>query len=502
LDTKVLFPAVAGYMEQLRVTQGEGAGDCLELMPWQRRFLRGVLAANCRTAGLSIARGNGKSTLIAGLATAALTGPLRQSRGECVVVASSFQQARVVFEHVLAFADPNRREYKIQDSANNALVEHKMSGARVRCIGSDPRRAHGLAPYLALLDEPAQWEPAKTDRMRAAMRTGLGKVPGSRMIALGTRPEDPTHWFSQLLAGKGDYAQLHTAGPGDPPFQKRTWLKANPSLPYMPDLEAAIRDEAIDARQDENELAAFRALRLNLGTADVRSNNLVTPETWQQCEALPAEAAGPSVWGIDLGQNAAMSAVACYWPETGRLEARACFPARPSLQERERSDQAAGMYMAMHRRGELLVEGDRVSDIAALLAHCRQAWGEPAALVADRWREAELKQVLEAMRFPWTRLVIRGQGFKDGSEDVRAFRKGCLHDQVRPEQSLLLRHALSNARVIGDPAGNWKLSKGTQGGRRAVARDDAAAAAILAVSAGIRMYQGASEPGPILLGVA
>ena len=32
-----------------------------------------------------------------------------------------------------------------------------MTGARVRCIGSDPRRAHGLAPVLVLADEPAQW---------------------------------------------------------------------------------------------------------------------------------------------------------------------------------------------------------------------------------------------------------------------------------------------------------------------------------------------------------
>ena len=498
-----MHPAtVVEYLQGLRVTQGEGAGDCLELLPWERRFLRGVLKPTVRTAALSIARGNGKSTLIAALASAALNGPLQQSRGECVVVASSFQQSRVVFEHVLGFTDPTRRDFKIQDSANNALVECKRTGARVRCIGSDPRRAHGLAPYLALLDEPAQWEPAKRDRMRAAMRTGLGKVPGSRLIALGTRPDDPTHWFSVLLAGEADYAQLHAARPKDPPFRKRTWLKANPSLPFMPDLEAAIRDEAADARRDVQELASFRALRLNQGTSDVQTNDLITPETWAHCETLPAERSGPAVWGIDLGQNAAMSAVASFWPETGRLEALACFPEHPSLEDRERNDQAIGMYQAMHRRGELLIEGYRVSDIEGLLATCRERWGDPEALASDRWREAELRQVLEAMRFPWTRLVVRGQGFKDGSEDVRAFRRGCLHDQVRPEQSLLLRHALSEAKVMGDPAGNWKLSKGTQGGRRALARDDAAAAAILAVSVGLRDYRGKIEAGPVLLGIA
>ena len=38
---------------------------------------------------------------------------------------------------------------------------------------------------------------------------------------------------------------------------------------------------------------------------------------------------------------------------------------------------------------------------------------------------------------------------------------------------------MSEARVVSDPAGNWKLSKGGQGGRRLNARDDAAAAGIL-----------------------
>ena len=36
-------------------------------------------------------------------------------------------------------------------------------------------------------------------KMIAALRTGLGKTPGSRLIALGTRPADELHWFARLL---------------------------------------------------------------------------------------------------------------------------------------------------------------------------------------------------------------------------------------------------------------------------------------------------------------
>ena len=57
-------------------------------------------------------------------------------------------------------------------------------------------------------------------------------------------------------------------------------------------------------------------------------------------------------------------------------------------------------------------------------------------------------------------------------------------DDCKPLQ-LLLTAAMAEARVTGDPAGNWKLAKNTQGGRRRRAKDDAVAAAIL-VALGVR----------------
>ena len=57
------------------VTQGQGAGKPLQLMPWQRRFVRKAFADDVQTAALSVARGNGKSTLVAGLAVVQLQAP-------------------------------------------------------------------------------------------------------------------------------------------------------------------------------------------------------------------------------------------------------------------------------------------------------------------------------------------------------------------------------------------------------------------------------------------
>ena len=482
--------SLPAYISSLTITQGAGTGEPFRVLAWQRRFLRGAFGVDGDSA-LSIARGNGKSTLVAAIACAVVDGPLRRPRSEVVCVASSFAQGRVIFEHVRAFLEAagrdlaDRRTWRVQDSANVATIEHKATGARVRCIGSDPKRAHGLAPLFVLADEPAQWEPARRDAMHAALITAMGKLDGSRLIALGTRPAGDGHWFAKMLDGGADYAQSHHCHEDDPPFRRRTWSKANPSLAAMPALERRIRKEASNARADDALMASFRALRLNQGTDDVAVATLLAAGTWKRITGEAAREGRP-VWGLDLGQSEAMAAVAAFWPTTGRLESIASFPTVPSLAERGLLDGVGGLYVRMAERGELFPTGGEAVDIEALLREAWERFGAPAAIAADRWRVRELADILNMIGLPRCPLYERGQGFKDGGEDVRDFRRACVEGKVRPVPSLLLTAAMSEARAVGDPSGNWKLAKSAEGGRRRRAKDDAAAAAILAVAAGVR----------------
>ena len=484
------------YLAGLTLSGGDHDGERFTVLPWEARFCRGAFAVS-GPAALSEARGNGKSALVAGIATAVVDpeGPLHGPRREAVVVASSFDQSRIIFEDVIGFLRAkhglsDRGLWRLQDSANRATVEYRPTGARVRCVGGDPARAHGLRPYLVLADEPAQWDHLKRDRMLAALRTGLGKVPGSRLIALGTRPADDAHWFGKLLKGGAAYAQTHAARPDDPPFRLSTWRRANPSFDHLPSLAEKIREEAITARKDPGLLAAFRALRLNLGTADAEVSTLLDSGLWQRIEGAAA-AEGRCYWGVDLGTTAAQSAVSAFWPDTGRLVSVAAFPTEPTLDERGLRDGVGRLYRDCASRGELVTLGGAATDVGALMTAALGRFGRPAAVVADRWREGELRDALKAagIRVP---LETRGMGFRDGGEDVRAFRRGCAEGKVIPAPSLLMTFAMSEARTLSDPAGNAKLAKGNEGGRRHRARDDAAAAAILAVSAGLRR---ARRPG-------
>ena len=498
--------AVADYIAGLTIGQGRYFGQPFALAPWQRRFLRCFDRPG--DAAVSLGRGGGKSTFIAGIGAAAVDvgGPLVAPGAQTVIVASSFDQAKeAVFDQVLWFMQPTFARYgrgpkdrfRVQDSANRGVIQDRETRASLRVIGCDPKRGHGLQPKLIIADEVSQWEASAVARMLAALKTSRGKIEGSKMLWLGTRPATAEHPFQRALDGHGTTTQLTYAAPLDaPPFQRRTWRRSNPGLDHLPDLEEAIRDEARDARVDPDALASFRALRLNQGVPDTERAVLLDVDAWRRAGRLgvpEAEQRGGYVLGIDLGTSAAMSAAAAYHRD-GRLEAVAVFPAEPSLAARGLADGVGSAYVRMAERGELLIAGRRVADISALLAEALARWGRPSAVMVDRWRAAELTEHLEAMRFPKAALVIRGAGFKDGASDVRDFRRAVLSDLVRPAESLLLTAALSEARVVTDPAGNSKLAKSSQGGRRVRARDDAAAAAILAVAAGYREWHAAPRP--------
>ena len=96
--------ALIDYLGGLQLAGGDHDGDPFTVLGWQRRFLSGAFRG-IGDAGLSVARGNGKSALVAAVACAVVdpAGPLTGTRREVVVVAASFDQSRIIFEDVLAF---------------------------------------------------------------------------------------------------------------------------------------------------------------------------------------------------------------------------------------------------------------------------------------------------------------------------------------------------------------------------------------------------------------
>ena len=431
-------------LETAPVGDGDLLGEPFATMPFQRRFLAGAFRSGILRAGLSTGRGSGKTGLASAVLLDALrpAGVLHRPGFESVLIASSFAQARLGFESVrrsLELMD-EAGAFRIRDQQNLADIQHRGTGARLRVAGCDNRRAHGWRPNLVIGDEPAQWGP-RGEALAAAVRTSLGKRKGARFLLIGTRPASDDHFFARLLAesDRSVYSQVHAASDSDPPYQVRTWRKANPGLRFgLPDVEV-IRAEARLAKRDEQEAATFAALRLNLGQDDTAARLLLDAATWRAIETDPLPArSGPCAWGIDLGGTAAFSAVAAYWPRTGRLEGFQACGSEPRLAERAQADGVPGQYQRMRANGELLTLGGRVVPVGPFLAEAVARYGQPSAIAADRWRAGELSDGVTESGLRLPAPTWRGQGWRDGAEDVRRFRAAVLTGRVAAPVSLAM----------------------------------------------------------------
>ena len=177
------------YIGTLTVTQGRMAGQRLPVFPWERRFIRGAFAEGVVDSAISVGRGNGKTTLVAALACAAIDGPLAYPRAGTVVVASSFDQSKITFNHVLAFlrekygADlEDKSLWRIQDSANRAHITNRTNDATLKCIGSDLRRAHGLVDQHPCYDG---WNTGlRSNCLKGPIRHGRGPIASNSSIQI------------------------------------------------------------------------------------------------------------------------------------------------------------------------------------------------------------------------------------------------------------------------------------------------------------------------------
>ena len=479
------------------VVQGPLAGQPLKVLKWERRFIKGAFADGISLAGLSIGRGNGKSAFLGTVGAACIAGPLAQRNGEAISVSGSHDQAAIIFSHVLNYLEEELRaggigrtgRYSVNRSVHKKAILDRHTGACFRCISSDPKHAHGLAPVLLLLDEPSSWKQSVSEEMYGVLATSLGKVENARLIALGTRPSDPGHWFQARIIDRsgerGIYAQAHAIHPDDNPFLVRSWRKANPSLDHMPTLRRQIETEAELAKTDAGMLQTFLALRCNAGVPDAERGVPILPvEAWMLVESdvLPPRDAAP-IWGVDLGEATSMSAVAAAWDgDCARLEVLAAFPKNPNLAERALADGVGQQYKTMAERGELLTLGDRTVDYGQLIHQALLRFGRPAKVLADRYHAAQLREALEAEGLGDVEIEYRGNAHHK-AEDLRAFKEQVLRRSVKTPKSILMRHCLAEARQMQGSNGYPILAVRSEAGRRRRSRDDALAAALLALGA-------------------
>ena len=481
------------FLETLKIPEGPKAGEPLKLAPFQKKFIRGALDKNNNIAVLSIGRGNAKTALSAGVSLGALLGEWDgQPRREIVIAARTRDQARIAWEFAAGFArflpEDVQKRLTFRRSPRLEIEYEDLRGGShfLRAIAADGRSALGSAPTLVLMDERGHWAADKGDDLEHALLSGLGKRAGKALI-ISTSAADDSHPFSVWCDNEqpGVYVQEHRPQPGLPVDDLESLKIANPGAKHGigSSIEWLKAEAERAAARGGSTLNSFRLYNRNERVSGETRDLLLTVDEWQACETtdLPPRE-GECIVGIDLGGSASMSAVAYYWPSTGRLESLGTFPNNPGLADRGASDGVSGRYVEMAERGELNTLGDKTVPVSPWLRDVMaQVQDEHVGcIIADRFKQAEFAEALDqaGIRIP---VVWRGMGFRDGGEDCERFRRAAYDGRVKSRPSLLLRSAFSDAVCLRDPANNLKLAKA-----RSTGRIDAVAASVLAVAEGAR----------------
>ena len=454
----------AWAMGNLKVPTGPLRGQPFHVPDWQRDFLNGALGPTVREAGLSCARKNGKSGLIAALLLAYLVGPLHSANWRAVVVSLTGALAAELRTAIVQTAEVSGLPVVGYRSPLPGYVLGK-DGARVDILASDKATGHAVGCDLAIIDEGGLIQENGRDLWGAVFSSISGR--NGRLLVISIRGDGPM--FAELAEREGhksvyfkEYAAQEDAQMDDP----AAWTAANPGLAdgikstsYMADAASRAGASTADAR-------LFRAHDLNQ-PQNPAQETLCDPGDWMACESdeLP-ERNGWCVLGFDAGGSSSMTAAVALW-ESGRMEAWAAFPDIPDLLTRSRGDNVGRRYLTMYDRGELRTYpgrvtpvGDFLTDVAADLAQ------RPDYIAADQYRRADVtdalsKAGLSGWDVDWRRM---GTG-PDGAQDVRAMQRLVLGKGFTVRPTVLIPSAIRESIIRYDANGNPALDKRRQKGR-------------------------------------
>src|SRR5262245_12476111 len=164
------FEAFAG---ELTIEDGRPFG----LYPEQRAFLEDYFDGARQTV-IILPKKNGKTTMIAALALYHL---LTVPNAECIMLASSREQAEIILRQARMFVRGNS-DLKRLLSVNQRTISSSLDEGRIRVLASDVDTADGALPTLAIVDELHRH---KSLELYGVMRDGLGPRNG-QMITIST----------------------------------------------------------------------------------------------------------------------------------------------------------------------------------------------------------------------------------------------------------------------------------------------------------------------------
>ena len=472
--------------EHLTVPEGPLRGAPYVIDDWQVEFLQGLFQSTTREAGLSVARKNGKSGLIAAVILYFLSQEDGNENWRGIITSMTGLLATELRDQVMKTAKASGIDKRKDE--NNETVGYievlktptpgRITGknnAVVNLLAADKGTGHAVGADLAIIDEAGLMQENQRELWNAIYSCVSGRNGKLCCISIqGDGPmfremkerqrEESVYWQGyecSRSAALNDVAAWHASNPG-----LKSGIK---SLQYM-------KDAAQRALSSPADQAAFRAYDLNQ-PQDPSREMICSLSDWGLCTVteLP-DRTQDVILAIDIGGSTSMSCVVALFPQTGRIDVWGAFPNKPSLLERGQQDGVGRAYQRMFERGELRTYPGRVLDASQFLEDVLNELdgGRLIAMGADTYRKQEVLQVCERIGVAPESIHWRGDP-QTASYDIRATQRMIYAQRLVTHENMLLESAIAESSILRSANGEGKLDKA-----RYAARIDALQALVIA----------------------
>lgn len=482
LDAKAEDRATRFYETILKLNGGQFEGRAFKLHPSQA-FIVGSLFGwkrkksgkrRFRRAYIEMAKGNGKSPLVAGAGLYGLIAD-NESRAEVYAAASKFDQAKILYRDARAMVQLSPeldRICSITGGDHQPNIAFLDKASFFRPISSEKGQS-GPRPHMALCDELHEHTSRDTVEMLERgfkfreqplliMITNSGfdknticfeEHDHAVKVAHGEIDDDTT--FSYVCGlDKGD----------DPLKDESCWVKANPLL------DVTITKEYLRGIVEQARIMPGKRnsiLRLHFCVWTEAYSVLIPREVWEPCEVpdLQPDLTKPCFAALDLSYKRDLTACARVWKDGDRYDAIVDFwTPDETLRDREEKDRAP--YQVWKENGFLrTTPGAAVefSHVVPALAEMN-AESEITKVAYDRWRIDLMKIALDDAGVN-IEMQEFGQGFKDMSPALEALEEVLYNRRLRVRMNPCLRWNVACAAAQTDAAGNRKFAKNKSTGR-------------------------------------
>ena len=373
-DKKAAMRAIH-FIEKLKHTKGEWAGQRFRLEPWQQFVLWNIFGwknadgtRRFRYAYIEIARKNGKTALSAGIGLYMLFAD-GESRPEVYSAATVKDQAKICFSDAVEIVKATDLKNYLTPYRNSIVYE--LKGGTMKPLSSDYGTHDGLNPSCGIIDE---FHAHKTDEVYAVMKSSMGarRQPLLCIITTaGFNLAGPcfTYRSSAIKMLEGIFeddallAMIYTQDSREELADPATWVKSNPCF------GASVKPEFLEEqyhtmRTKPEQESAILTKNFNMWVQ--ASDIWIGDDVWCACRSeTPVESlAGCECYaGLDLGSVNDFSSLVLAFHENDRTQLLPFFwiPEEKYRTRREMQRENANIDVWV-RQGLLRVTPGNVTD--------------------------------------------------------------------------------------------------------------------------------------------